>query len=718
MANWDVLKSAIAGIIKTNGNQEITGQLLQNVLNNIVSSVGENATFAGIATPTTNPGAPDGPVFYLATEASTYANFNGITILEGEAVILQWNNGVWSKKTSGFATQQQLTELESKNFSVNASNVQIRLNSGESVSVNKDSVNVIKDYYIGRDGKLVYSPLYGFSCAEIYTNSVESISFETLTTATVAEVICFDINGNVISRFNGPGTYGILTETTKIGLNFFGETYAENYVLTPKKTTSDIVFNALYGASPSFSLKGYYDTKGEFKSRDAFRATELLCVGAGCVVRYKVSGHGAAVLACYDKNKEFLSGESIIAPDSSAISGEKLINEDVYYVALCNYNFSVVEAPQVSIEVPPLTHISNISSENNPRDRKISDSYFSLTGYIKVDGSFTAMNNVHSTDFVNVQGYNQIEVFAKIYDAGHCAFYFADKTLCSTFQNELDKKIVDIPNGAVYVRLCNFDADVAAPKAILRKVSNHWQNRKIAIYGTSIEAGYPLSSFENNRERVNTYSFMSAAIEQIGAIPLNYAVPSGFICKKAGSPKSFLGSTALDIDYGGMGIQNVNIHNRLLNYIGTAQDADAYLFAYHVNDTLEDNALLDDSEVDYGSLNESTFVGAYNYTLKEIFTAKPNAVVMIASHYSNDGFSNQEPRRYKRVNAILKGIADYWNIPFVDLASSGIIINNGMINNYTAYMTDAGHPAAYNKAEGLTLITRITERVKAALLSI
>ena len=114
MANWDILKSAIAGIIKTNGNQEITGQLLQNVLNNIVSSVGENATFAGIATPTTNPGAPDGPVFYLATQAGEYANFSGITVLIGEAVILEWSNGVWSKKTSGFVTQESFTKLESE----------------------------------------------------------------------------------------------------------------------------------------------------------------------------------------------------------------------------------------------------------------------------------------------------------------------------------------------------------------------------------------------------------------------------------------------------------------------------------------------------------------------------------------------------------------------------------------------------------------------------
>ena len=114
MANWNVLKAAVANIIKANNNQEITGQLLQNVLNNIITNVGENATFAGITTLDTNPGAPDGPVFYLATTAGIYANFNGIEVLEGEAVILLWNNGTWSKKATGFATQEKLSELNSE----------------------------------------------------------------------------------------------------------------------------------------------------------------------------------------------------------------------------------------------------------------------------------------------------------------------------------------------------------------------------------------------------------------------------------------------------------------------------------------------------------------------------------------------------------------------------------------------------------------------------
>lgn len=108
MANWTTLKAAIANVIKTNGNQEITGRLLQNVLNSIVSSVGANATFAGIATPTTNPGTPDGPVFYIATTVGAYANFDGVSVADGEAVILQWNSGAWTKKTTRLATEQEI----------------------------------------------------------------------------------------------------------------------------------------------------------------------------------------------------------------------------------------------------------------------------------------------------------------------------------------------------------------------------------------------------------------------------------------------------------------------------------------------------------------------------------------------------------------------------------------------------------------------------------
>lgn len=120
MGTYEDLKAAIQQVIRTNGNNEITGALLQQTLLSIVNSVGTNAAFAGIATPDTNPGTSDQNVFYLATEAGTYVNFGGIEIAEGEAVILNNKTGNWTKTTSGFATQQQLTELGSRQGLINA----------------------------------------------------------------------------------------------------------------------------------------------------------------------------------------------------------------------------------------------------------------------------------------------------------------------------------------------------------------------------------------------------------------------------------------------------------------------------------------------------------------------------------------------------------------------------------------------------------------------
>lgn len=126
---YEALKQTINSNIKQNGQNQITGPVLNSVLNQIVSSIGANATFAGIATPDTDPGTPDQNVFYIATEPGTYANFGGIEIAEGEAVILEWR-GKWSKilistidqeldveRTNAVANKavtEKLTELESE----------------------------------------------------------------------------------------------------------------------------------------------------------------------------------------------------------------------------------------------------------------------------------------------------------------------------------------------------------------------------------------------------------------------------------------------------------------------------------------------------------------------------------------------------------------------------------------------------------------------------
>lgn len=103
MANFKELKAAVNAVIKQNGNEEITGNVLQNTLDTIISTVGKNRTFVGIATPSTNPGTPDANVFYLATEPGIYPNFSGIEVAEGVVILTNNASNTWIAQTTNIA---------------------------------------------------------------------------------------------------------------------------------------------------------------------------------------------------------------------------------------------------------------------------------------------------------------------------------------------------------------------------------------------------------------------------------------------------------------------------------------------------------------------------------------------------------------------------------------------------------------------------------------
>jgi hypothetical protein len=106
MGNYKQLKQAVSDVIKTNGNQEITGAIMQNTLLTIISTVGENATFAGIATPETNPGTPDQNLFYIASKNGLYVNFGGVRLTD-EIVIFTNKNGTWQKNNTNIANENK-----------------------------------------------------------------------------------------------------------------------------------------------------------------------------------------------------------------------------------------------------------------------------------------------------------------------------------------------------------------------------------------------------------------------------------------------------------------------------------------------------------------------------------------------------------------------------------------------------------------------------------
>lgn len=93
MADYANLKNAIRSAIKANGNNEITGNLLQQILVSMVSNLGAAFQFGGVATQSTNPGTPDFNVAYIAGPG-TYQNMGGSVVPSGYIGVIAYN-GSW-----------------------------------------------------------------------------------------------------------------------------------------------------------------------------------------------------------------------------------------------------------------------------------------------------------------------------------------------------------------------------------------------------------------------------------------------------------------------------------------------------------------------------------------------------------------------------------------------------------------------------------------------
>ena len=105
---WNLLKQAIDDVITTNGNNEITGAILNAILDQMTDNLG-SYQFKGVATPSTEPDTPDGVAWYIAAQAGIYANFSGGVIIAGEIGFFKWNGASWDlEKLTGVIGETQL----------------------------------------------------------------------------------------------------------------------------------------------------------------------------------------------------------------------------------------------------------------------------------------------------------------------------------------------------------------------------------------------------------------------------------------------------------------------------------------------------------------------------------------------------------------------------------------------------------------------------------
>lgn len=93
MASYNTLKEAVTSVVKTNGENAITGANLQSTLLEIINSFGGYWLFGGVARPNNNPGTPDQNVAWLAIEPGRYTKYGNVTLHNGNIGVIYWDSG-------------------------------------------------------------------------------------------------------------------------------------------------------------------------------------------------------------------------------------------------------------------------------------------------------------------------------------------------------------------------------------------------------------------------------------------------------------------------------------------------------------------------------------------------------------------------------------------------------------------------------------------------
>lgn len=212
MGNYEELKAAVASVIKTNGNQEITGRVLQNTLTTLISQVGANATFAGIATPETAPGTPDQNVFYIAGQSGVYSNFDGYK-LEDEIVLFVNESQSWKHVLCNIYNKDKVK----KNAANNISNI-------------IDVIGTKTNVYVNKSGEEVYTmtanrELYEIDLSRIPIGTIVKIKYKSLASSAYGITVYNEAGEKIYQGKAGNNdikeeTFTISDNYKKLKLNF------------------------------------------------------------------------------------------------------------------------------------------------------------------------------------------------------------------------------------------------------------------------------------------------------------------------------------------------------------------------------------------------------------------------------------------------------------------------------------------------------------------
>lgn len=536
MGNYEELKQAVSDVIKTNGNQEITGAILQNALLTIISTIGNNATFAGIATPTTNPGTPDQNVFYLASKPGIYINFGGVELID-QVIVLINKSGNWVKEDSGIAINAESLKLDSKFnlyktaiFSDNLLNKNgsfidgkyINGISGNKISLGTDSGYAISDYIPVKGGRkyLGYNVIEGGGYSAFFDKNLNAISLfksdknpTAPDNATWCRLSCVKSNlyRAIFSERSEPFTEYI--------------PYNDSFDVELLKRS----LNNRFSVDLWELINGkFIDVNGSVGRDDSFSASDFIPfnIKKGLFFKLQTSTNQyVSCIALYDENKQFVKSYSNIdtVVSEHIIKSEDIPDNVVYFRCTIEpgkgasldpninsykqYDNYVIygeyteyeKIKEVSNDVILLKNTNELSDENkvikyvnlfNINDSDYKEDYFISQNGNEVTNQYSSVYAV--TGYIKIP--NIYDCISINYEVGnvYAALYDKDKNFIKSQELRNGNRQIDFEFGAYYVR---FTIRISKKSSTMIIVGLSDLNIQYSDYGKVYELDKPTDDY-------------------------------------------------------------------------------------------------------------------------------------------------------------------------------------------------------------------------------
>lgn len=318
----------------------------------------EGYLYAGIATPSADPGFPTQKVFYIAATPGTYEHFDNLVVSDGEVAILKYDSA-WSKEVTGAATASQVNELSDlankplwEQGSINENGIETssseRIRS--SFIVRPFSIILNSGYSVFRI--LRYNNDLTFSDVLYYGGNSGSTSYDVTDENYKYRVVVCKTGGggmtptdNFLSSISGNFTSDIENLDSRVDVL---ETFKDDGANKRFSIASSQVFTESHYLKRSNGA--YTET-----SQEDYRATSEYTIVLGCariiacIPNMVASATTTAMVCFYDIDKNFIS--SYVSENEREITLPNYIDvpPGAYYARFAGYSRSADEWSKVFI---------------------------------------------------------------------------------------------------------------------------------------------------------------------------------------------------------------------------------------------------------------------------------------------------------------------------------------------------------------------------------